>query len=316
MQKTFLFLLLCLCINGIAQQNISSGFLKNTRTVGDTFSARYRQLIKSANGHTAKETFRQQLKDRRNAAGTTVTLSKAGLFGASNLNEEAFNTLNASGKVSFYFRPAIYRNKALTVYASYNLNATNNDSVLYSTLIFPEVGKNSFLGTLEWRSFWIKNNTRGKTGHSLAPFFEFSLKNIRSDSVEKGKPLVFSTLNYTLGLKYSFNVLKNAPDANSEAQEASLFTTVYLTSLNVPDEDINNYRAILSKGQLFNPETLTDDFRIFGIKIGGEFKQFGVFADFKAVIGNSLKIPLSELRGFHSNIGITMSTSIFEINND
>ncbi len=286
-----------ICITSPGQQNLSNYFL----SASNDFSTESLKALHSDD----RKSQRKQL---------ALKLPFAGLAGASNLNEETFKNLNASGKASFYFRPVIYRNKALTVFASYNINATNNDSILYSTLIFPEIGKNSFLGTIEWRTYWSTPTLKGSYGHSLAPFFEFSHKNIRADSSEKNKPLSFATLNYTAGIKYTFNVFKKGEDENDTGTEASLFISAYLSSLNIPDEDIDSYRAVLSKGQSIDPATLTDDFRSIGIKIGGQFKSFGIFADFRAVLGKESKIPLKDLRGFHSNIGLLINAEIFHIN--
>jgi hypothetical protein len=249
MKKILLTVLTGLAVNSYSQQNISNSFLGSTENFSTEYYMGLKKAKRDASTATMKKGERKTLVDFKKNDANSIKLPVAGLFGASNLNEESFKSLNASGKASFYFRPAVYRNKALTIYASYNINATNNDSILYSTLIFPEVGTNSFLGTVEWRSFWSTSTVKGKSGHSIAPFFEFSHKNIRTDSIDKGKAISFATLNYTVGFKYTFNVFRNAEDEKENGTEASLFASAYLSFLNIPDEDIDNYRAILSKGQ-------------------------------------------------------------------
>lgn len=313
MKKVLLLICIGISMYSSGQQNISNNFLANDENFSTDLYQGLKKNVRDAVGKANKKTQRDALSGYKRDNSNSIKLPVAGLYGASNLNEESFKSLNASGKASFYFRPMTYRNKAVTVYTSYNINASNNDSILYSTLIFPEVGKNSFLGTVEWTSFWSRSTLKGKVGHTLAPFFEFSHKNIRTDSSEKGKPLSFATLNYTTGIKYTFNVLKTAADEDEKDTEASLSLSAYLSYLNIPDEDIEPYRAILSKGKIFDPVTLDDSFWSLGLKIGGQFKSFGIFADFRAVLGKESKLPLTELRGFHSNIGLIINTEIFHL---
>jgi hypothetical protein len=299
MKKYFILFILSLPLLSLAQQNLPGGLnhaLIQTKT-------NYKTLFEDG---TEKVIEKVKVEPK-------LKLPVFGLIGASNLNEEAFKKLNASGKVSMFFRPYKSTDKSLTIYTSYNVNASNGDSALYGTLIFPEVGKNSFLGTVEFRRYWLNQVENGLNSHSLAPYFEFSHKAIKSDTSNKSPELSFATLNYTLGLKYIFNIFRLSKDEKPKETDASFFVSLYLSSLNIPDEDIDDYQAILSKGKTFNPAQLTDDFRSVGIKIGAQINSFGVFADFRHVLGNDNKIPLKELRGFHSNIGFTLNTDIFNL---
>ena len=61
-----------------------------------------------------------------------------------------FSSLNSSGKASFLFLPLHNDSNSLRINMSVNKNATNNDSLLASTLLFPEIGNHSFLGTVEY----------------------------------------------------------------------------------------------------------------------------------------------------------------------
>jgi hypothetical protein len=310
MKKLFLIPMLVISLTVAGQQTVSNNFLSKDKE----FSKNYTDAIlkiQSANAGKNKKDAKKEFRLIKKQ--NPINLPVFGLFGASNLNEETFKNLNASGKVSLYFRPLVYGNKALTIYTSYNINASNNDSILYSTLVFPEIGQNSFLGTLDWTSYWSKKTTNGKNGHSLGAYFEFSHKNIKTDSSDKGQRLYFSTLNYTLGMKYSFNIFRDKKDETSENTEANFFVTAYLSALNIPNEDVDDYRAIMLKGKNFSSPVLTDHFMSFGFKIGAQIKSFGVFADFRNVLGSSDKIPLRELRGFHSNIGFTLTPEIFHI---
>jgi len=292
-----------------AQQNVSNGFLSNnfsTKTSKDLSS--FGQVKKKLNNiPDSIKSFIDSLLKRKKES---INLPWFGIAGAGNLNEETFKTTNSSLKATLYARPLQYRNKALTIYASYNVNASNNDSILFSTLLFPEVGKNSFLGTIDWRTYYSRNSdSTKKRWHTLGPFLEFSHKNIQTDSSEDGQKLYFSTLNYTAGLKYTFNFWKKRADSSSNDTELSFSTTAYLSYLNIPDEDLKDYQAILARGQKgTKPEDIKENIFSWGVKIEFQVNSFGLFADFRSLIGGDKKFPLRELKGFHSNIGVTINT--------
>jgi hypothetical protein len=313
MKQIFFLIFLISSLISVGQQTVSGNFISKSNSSQSITLDHITDSLRGLRTLNNKELTKAAKKEFR--IKNPIDLPVFGLYGASNLNEETFKNLNASGKASLYFRPLVYRNKALTIYTSYNINASNNDSILYSTLIFPEVGQNSFLGTLDWTSYWTSEakTKNGQNGHSFGAYIEFSHKNIKTDSSKGGSSLYFSTLNYTFGLKYSFNIFREKKDENSENTEANFFASLYLSALNIPDEDINDYRAILSKGKSFSPASLTDNFKTFGIKIGAQIKSFGVFADFRNVFGSNEKIPLRELKGFHSNIGFTLTPEIFHL---
>lgn len=222
------------------------------------------------------------------------------LYGIGNLNTETLNKLNSSGKIALsiipYFNTA--NNRYWEVYLSFNKNATNGDSILASTVLFPEVGNHSFLATVR-RVYPI----RGSAEHFLSPFFEFSQKNIKVDtSSSQGKNTsgYFSTLTYTFGGSYIFNrTINNTPFGFS--------VSPYLSVMNVPDEDNDDYRKIFKSPDL--PSALWSA----GVKIVFQVKGFQVFADMRHLWGSETKIPVRELRGFNSNIGITFNADIFEL---
>ena len=222
------------------------------------------------------------------------------LYGIGNLNSETLNKINSSGKIAVSIIPYYNDSKKRywEVYFSFNKNATNSDSILASTVLFPEVGNHSFLATVR-RVYAIKGND---DGHYLAPFFEFSQKNIKVDtSSAQGKTTsgFFSTLTYTFGYSYIFN-------KTIEKTPIGLSLTPYLSVMNVPDEDNDDYRKI------FNSPKLPSALLSFGFKTVFQIKGFQIFADMRHLLGSDTKVP-RDLRGFNSNIGVTFNADIFEL---
>lgn len=222
------------------------------------------------------------------------------LYGIGNLNTETLNKVNSSGKIALSIIPYFDKknNRYWELYLSFNKNATNRDSILASTVLFPEVGNHSFLTTVR-KVYPIK----GSTNHFLSPFFEFSQKNIKVDTTAsqgKGTSGYFSTLTYTFGGSYIFNT-----SINNTAFGFSL--SPYLSVMNVPDEDNEDYRKIFKSPNL--PSSLWSA----GVKVVFQIKGFQVFADLRHLWGSESKIPVRELRGFNSNIGMTFNADIFEL---
>jgi hypothetical protein len=221
------------------------------------------------------------------------------LYGMGNLNTETLNKLNSSGKIAVSIMPIYKSGRFWEVYLSFNKNATNNDSILASTILFPEVGNHSFLATIR-RVYPVKD---GQVNHFLSPFFEFSQKNIKVDTSSaqgKGTSGYFSTLTYTFGYSYIFN------HAVNNTQFGFSFTP-YISGLNIPDEDNADYRKI------FKSPDLPSSIWSIGFKTVFQIKGFQIFADMRHVLGSESKIPVRELRGFNSNIGVTFNADIFEL---
>jgi hypothetical protein len=227
------------------------------------------------------------------------------LYGIGNLNSETLNKINSSGKIAVSIVPHynVEKQRFFEVYLSFNKNATNSNSILASTVLFPEVGNHSFLATIR-RVYAIKgkNNRLINEGHYFAPFLEFSQKNIKVDTSSKqGKSTsgFFSTLTYTFGYSYIFNRV-------IEKTSVAFSVSPYISALNIPDEDNDDYRKIFDNPKL--PSTLLS----FGIKTVFQIKEFQIFADMRHLWGSDTKVP-RDLRGFNSNIGVTFNADIFEL---
>lgn len=221
-------------------------------------------------------------------------------YGIGNLNTETLNKINSSGKIAVSIIPQFSKkyNRFWEVYLSFNKNASNNDSILAGTVLFPEVGNHSFLATIR-RPYSI---TKNETEHFLSPFFEFSQKNIKVDtSSSQGKSTsgYFSTLSYTFGYSYIFN--KIIGDV-----KLGFSFSPYISVLNIPDEDNEDYRKI------FKQSNLPSELWSFGFKTVFQVRGFQIFADMRHLKGPKSSVP-RELRGFNSNIGVSFTADIFEL---
>lgn len=304
MRKILVFLFtLAFCFKGITQQIIPMQKSTAMKTKG--------VLKKIAN----KDQYGHHINILRDPDGTipdSITIEQKvedqnifGVFGVGNLNKEQLEKFNASGKFSCYIRPMIRDNSNLTFYLSFNKNATNSDSLLASTLIFPEVGNNSFLGTVEYSFLAKGNNPKPNQEHFLVPFFEFSNKNIRASldtANAKSEAYHFSTLNYTVGLKYLFHYGRTV-----EKEDNNVYFSLagYASYLNIPNQDTADYRILLKS------KTISDNLWSIGLKAGVQYNNFSIFADFRHVLGTDKRIPVRELRGFNSNIGVVFNAEIF-----
>ena len=229
-----------------------------------------------------------------------VKVNRFGIIGIGNLNTESFQGINSAGKFSAYVRPLLFGMNDITLGISFNKNATNNDSLLASTILFPDLGNSSFTGSIE-SSLFIGPKKTGDEAHYLSPFFEFAHKNVKS---EKDKTeYYFSLLHYTIGCKYIF---RYHFEENEKDENIALSIAPYLSIYNIPDEDNNDYWVLMGS------DKLPSNFNAVGIKISFQYKGFQVFADFRHVPADEEKIPLRSIRGFNSNIGFVFTTDIIE----
>lgn len=300
MKKTFFIVAIISGLKGYSQQNFS---------LTNIFPAKPEIKKNSTYQKITKEGI-------SSTVDTTVTQSKQhnkilGLYGIGNLNEEAFNGINSSGKLSMYVKPFIREKWSVTTTLSFNKNATNNDTLLASTIIFPEIGDHSFLGSIDYlHRIAPPPSIDDSTSSFWGIFAEFSQKKIKKDFTdnvtEKTTDKHFSTLNYTLGGRYIFGFQRKDFDC-------ALSASVYLSWFNIPDEDTSDYRAIaLQNFKSVSSKPLTDNFFSGGVKIAFQINSFQIFADFRHVFRKE-DISARELRGFHSNIGVVFNAKIFEL---
>lgn len=253
---------------------------------------------------------KNKITTTKNDAGASVQTSNweipktLKLYGIGNLNSETLNKINSSGKIAVSIVPHYneIKRRFFEVYLSFNKNASNSDSILASTVLFPEVGNHSFLATIK-RVYALKGKggRLEDEGHYLAPFIEFSQKNIKVDTnTTQGKNTsgYFSVLMYTFGYSYIFN-------RTIENTEIGFSLSPYFSVMNIPDEDNDDFRKI------FNNQRLPSSLLSFGIKTVFQIKGFQIFADMRHTWGKETRVP-RDLRGFNSNIGVTFNADIMD----
>lgn len=242
--------------------------------------------------------------------------TRVGIVGIGSLNTEELTKTNSSGKLAAFFIPARWdispkNTKAKwylvpTLYTSYNINATNNDSLLSSTVLFPELGNSSFLGTVELAFSHISKKDLNSV-HSISVLGEFANKSVRVNN--KDTNVFFNVLNYTVGLKF---MSTRYVSYGKDTVPMSLAITPYLHWANVPNEDNGDYRYLLDgpdvAGQPVLPSTLSG----WGVKVAFSLKDFQFFADFRNVTDTKDRILNRSLKGYTSNLGVIVSASILE----
>jgi hypothetical protein len=221
---------------------------------------------------------------------------RVALYGIGNINTEALANVNASGKFSGAFR--LNNNSAIrkwTLFVSANRNASNGDSTLGTTLLFPEIGKASFIGTLNY--MWKVNPA--DTSTFLGTFFQGSFKTINGKRSLKNSDIdttaVFTMLDWQLGFRYLKVVAPNT----------RLSASAFLNYYNVPNEDNADYRLI------FNDNNMPSEFWAIGVKIAAEINRLQFFADFRQTLGKETRMPSRDLRGFNLNIGFIFNADVF-----
>ena len=227
------------------------------------------------------------------------------LYGIGNLNTEALTNINAAGKFSGALR---LDNKSdtrkWTFFLSVNRNASNGDSTLATTLLFPEVGKAAFIGTLN--SMWkLYPNRAGQTAY-IGGFCQGTFKSINGKrnikTTGRDTTALFTMLDWEIGIRYLRNVFDDISTNTHCLFSASLFLNYY----NIPDEDNDDYRLI------FNEPRMPSDFLGLGVRLAVEINRAQVFGDFRHVFGSSEKIPNRDLRGVNLNVGVIFNADIIE----
>lgn len=319
MKKTTLLLILLSALHGSAQQSFSSNFINDVKKPfrNEPVSQIYRQTIilkkLDLSGKTKRTEIRGIRKEKRQyqrayRSDVTLDLPIFGVSGLGNLNQESLESINASGKFSVFARPLQFRNNSVSIYASINKNASNNDSLIFNKLIFPEIGSSSFIGALQFDKYWKYDSC---TGHVLSGFFEFGYKKIVSDSSFKNQKLYFNSLSYTAGFKYIYGFSRKSGNGDSAQTNLSFFAIPYVSALNIPDEDTSDYKALIIRaaGKDVQSDLIKDNIYCLGVKLGFQINSLQVFADFRGVLGKT-RTPVRELQGFHANLGFIFNADV------
>lgn len=235
-----------------------------------------------------------------------------GLEGVGSLSTEELTKANGSGKISFLVNPypilfANGRSLQNITHISLNKNATNNaDSLLTSTILFPELGNVSFNGTTE---LMLKVNKRcEETQYYISAFFDFALKDVRSDVLSNAgdsalTTLYFNTLSYSAGLRF---LIQHYYVANNEIKCANFSATLYGNTTNIPDEDYYDYKTLVGDS------TTKEPLGGMGVKLTAQLNNFAIFADLRHTFyDHKIEGSHRDLKGFSSNIGIAVMADIF-----
>jgi hypothetical protein len=217
------------------------------------------------------------------------------IYGIGNVSDEALKNLNAGGKIAVSFTaPKKGWAAPLNYFASFNKNASNTDSLLSTVLVFPEVGSHSFSFT----SFWME------PGSQNGFFLEFVTKKIKNEvdtTNFKSVEYVFNTLHYTAGYSRGFNKVSVI---NNKEYSLGCYISGFLSYVNIPDEDHESFEKIARLSARNN------SFLAAGAKVAFEINGFQFFADIRNVFGSKEKLPLKDLKGFNSNIGVSFNTEV------
>ncbi|SRR5579871_32993 len=221
-----------------------------------------------------------------------------GIYGIGNTNTETFSNINASGKLAGYIRPRKNSDDYWQVDFSFDVNASNTDSALTQTFLFPDVGTRSFYTGFSWNRKLGTCWSSGNNIYFFSPFFEFSLKTIKGSNQDSAR--TFNTLNYIVGTRLQYMFLNDKDQVSFSI--APYYSIVYVPKQNQIDYD---YLFNASAGGVFK-STISS----FGGKIIFQYNSFQIFADLKTVIASN-GIP-SILCGFHPNIGIIFNSDLLE----
>lgn len=264
-----------------------------------------KSIIPFTNSSTKKTTEASD-KQKIDASSTSdnsvfdpTSLPTIGIYGIGNTNTETFNNINSSGKLSGYMRGLKTKSGYFQLDFAFNVNASNTDSLLASTLLFPDIGKNSFSATATY-NWVIKDKTSTAGSYLVSPFFEFSDKNIKGTKADSTRS--FFTLNSTLGVSLQYLFV-------SGTDKASFSVSPYLNWVHVPDPGASDYRYLFTGDE---NNILKGTIHSYGVKAAFQYNNFQIFADFRNVTGNKDDYPVPGLLGFHQNIGIIFNADIFE----
>ncbi|MBS0027701.1 hypothetical protein ACTJJ0_03465 [Chitinophaga sp. 22321] len=224
-------------------------------------------------------------------------LARFGIYGIGNTSTSTLSNLNASGKFSGYFRPFRSERQFAEILMAFNINATNTDSLLNSTFLFPDVGVNSsyLRGSYNFKF----NGSSDMEFFLLSPFAEFSFKNIRGRLADSTKN--FYTLNYTLG--GSVQWLLRDDDIN-----ITISLTPYYSRVVVPSSSEKDYKYLIKQERNDNVATKVN---CLGVKFAAQINYFQIFTDLRWAVKEKKELP-NDMAGFHPNIGITFNAQIFE----
>lgn len=227
---------------------------------------------------------------------------RAGIYGIGSLSTQELQNANSAARLNFFIKPYV---TGLFNF-SFNKSATIVDTAIEQSILFPETGNSAVLARWEIVNFWPKRweISGDNSFHSITPYFDFALqnsKNTLNDTIRS-----FSTLNYSAGFKYTWRLVSEPIVSDKEKSEISFSASVFYDFINVPNEDISDFRAILQN------ETISDHLSYFGMRFDIYFDQFNIFFTMRSGSTDYKVISSKGLQGFNSMIGTSINASLLK----
>lgn len=219
------------------------------------------------------------------------------ITGIGNLNEASLQNVNASGAISGTIRPFIRDKWMVQADFTFNINASNSDSLLGTTLVFPETGSDNFYGRLAVNHM-LNFDTSLHNFDWISMYYEFSNKFIKETA---DSTINFSIHSHTLGVSFTYLY---ADDNNKIALSAG----PYLSWIRIPGNAAAGYQKLYKQDidSLAAPPLYMN---CWGIKIVFQINDFSIFADFRNVY--SKNVTTASLRGEHLSLGLGFNARIF-----
>lgn len=226
-----------------------------------------------------------------------------GITGIGNLADASQKNLNGSGAIQGFLRPLQLPRSQLQVDLSFIKNASNTDTLLGTTLLFPETGSNTFYGRVIWSWEFIKRERNKYNGylnhHLLQPYFETYSKTIKQskDSLSQ-----FNTFSYNLGVNYSF-IYKE-----SDRKTIGFSIGPYISWTRIPENSEENYYKSYA-ANIDSTHTPTTKYNSWGVIAQLQVNDFSFYADFRDPTNHST--ISKSLRGLQILIGVRFNANIF-----
>ncbi len=310
MKKNFILLVFYSPFLLLAQQNLPISFYKY-EAVSVFDSVAYKEFqAKNKSDFEKKGQLSTQLESSIKALFIKKEAARKDslhfrLYGIGNLSDETLKSLNAGGKLAVGFIPNPNSEKLHANYfVSFNKNASNIDSAISTMLVFPEAGNHSALLSVIWQKEKPIDGEKGLVKYT-GPFFEFVFKKItnKKDTTDpKFEELSINTLHYTAGYRFGYSKQKFI---EGKLYQIGANLSIFASHVNIPNEDHANFE-VLTKLKATN-----NSFFLIGAKVSFELNGFQIFADVRHVFGDEKKLPLKDLKGFNSNVGVAFNTEVF-----
>jgi hypothetical protein len=274
-------------------------------------------------------------------SSTTTTITKSdttpakpvrfAIIGIGDVSSQTLSNINAAGKLSFYAKPySTYflkkdkgsdgktikengvakkhkTNKELltSVFVSLNVNASNKDTLVEGTILFPDLGNSSVLLTPEIGILAHNPDPNENDGWSYyyGLLSEFTNKKIAATKKRSGgdTSVYFNVNSITVGVKGG---VFYQPDNNTVLSVMGVF---YFNYVHIPDKDSTDFRYILRQPKL------STSFNSIGCKITFGINDFQIYADVRHTFYNPDEVISDRgLASFNANVGVIVPVTILK----